>query len=40
MAGARAAALGIQEMRELVPYSMQVLQQRLVACNGGSGSER
>ncbi|HKW80824.1 MAG TPA: carbamoyl-phosphate synthase large subunit [Casimicrobiaceae bacterium] len=29
MAGARAAALGIQEMRELVPYSMQVLQQRL-----------
>jgi len=29
MAGARAAALGIQEMRELVPYSMQALQQRL-----------
>jgi carbamoyl-phosphate synthase large subunit len=29
MAGARAAALGIQEMRELVPYSMQVLQRRL-----------
>jgi carbamoyl-phosphate synthase large subunit len=29
MAGARAAALGIQEMRELVPYSMQALQRRL-----------
>jgi carbamoyl-phosphate synthase large subunit len=29
MAGARAAALGIQEMRELVPYSMQSLQRRL-----------
>ena len=29
MAGARAAALGIQEMGELVPYSMQALHQRL-----------
>ena len=27
LAGARAAAIGMQEMRELVPYSIQALQQ-------------
>jgi carbamoyl-phosphate synthase large subunit len=29
LAGARAAAIGLSGMRELVPYSMQALHQRL-----------
>jgi carbamoyl-phosphate synthase large subunit len=29
LAGARAAALGMQAMRELVPYAMQHLHERL-----------
>ena len=31
IAGARAAALGLQGMRELMPYSMQALHRRLTA---------